>query len=133
MSALGRKCHSAARTSKLKAFSVGFGKTIYDETDAARQTAAHYGAQFEAIDCSNEVMAENFLKTIFHIEQPIANPNSIAINYDPSHLIRLGVAPIRFLNEFIQFIPRPRHKRISRRLLFALGSVLKPLVVDDAE
>jgi len=69
---------TAARTSKLKAFSVGFGKTIYDETDAARQTAAHYGAQFEAIDCSNEVMAENFLKTIFHIEQPIANPNSIA-------------------------------------------------------
>jgi asparagine synthase (glutamine-hydrolysing) len=69
---------TAARTSKLKAFSVGFGKTIYDETDAARQTAAHYGAQFEAIDCSNDVLAENFLKTIFHIEQPIANPNSIA-------------------------------------------------------
>ena len=69
---------SAARTSKLKAFSVGFGKTIFDETDAARQTAAYYGAQFEAIDCSNEVLAENFLKTIFHIEQPIANPNSIA-------------------------------------------------------
>jgi asparagine synthase (glutamine-hydrolysing) len=68
----------AERSSKLKAFSVGFGKTIYDETDAARQTAAQYGAQFEAIDCSNEVLAENFLKTIFHIEQPIANPNSIA-------------------------------------------------------
>jgi asparagine synthase (glutamine-hydrolysing) len=69
---------SAARTSKLKAFSVGFGKTIYDETDAARQTAAHYGAEFEAIDCGNDALAENFLKTIFHIEQPIANPNSIA-------------------------------------------------------
>ena len=69
---------SAAQTSKLKAFSVGFGKTIYDETDAARITATHYGAQFEAIDCSNEVLAETFLKTIFHIEQPIANPNSIA-------------------------------------------------------
>jgi len=69
---------TAARTSKLKAFSVGFGKTIYDETDAARQTAAHYGAQFEAVDCSNDVLAENFLKTIFHIEQAIANPNSIA-------------------------------------------------------
>jgi len=69
---------TAARTSKLKAFSVGFGKTIYDETDAARQIAGHYGAQFEAIDCSNDMLAENFLKTIFHIEQPIANPNSIA-------------------------------------------------------
>jgi len=69
---------TAAATSKLKAFSVGFGTTIYDETGAARQTAAHYGAQFEAIDCSNDALAENFLKTIFHIEQPIANPNSIA-------------------------------------------------------
>jgi asparagine synthase (glutamine-hydrolysing) len=69
---------AAAQSSKLKAFSVGFGKSVYDETDAARQTAAHYGAQFEAIDCSNEILAENFLKTIFHIEQPIANPNSIA-------------------------------------------------------
>ena len=69
---------AAAQTSKLKAFSVGFGKSIYDETDAARQTAAHYGAQFEAIDCTNEDLAENLLKTIFHIEQPIANPNSIA-------------------------------------------------------
>jgi asparagine synthase (glutamine-hydrolysing) len=69
---------TAARTSKLKAFSVGFGKTIYDETDAARKTAAHYGAQFEAIDCSSEVLAENFLKTIIHVEQPVLNPNSIA-------------------------------------------------------
>ena len=69
---------TATRTETLKAFSVGFGKTIYDETDAARQTAAHYGAQFESIDCNNDVLAENFLKTIFHIEQPIANPNSIA-------------------------------------------------------
>ena len=69
---------AAARTSKLKAFSVGFGKTIYDETDAARKIAAHYGAQFEAIDCSSEVLAENFLKTIIHVEQPVLNPNSIA-------------------------------------------------------
>jgi len=69
---------AAAQTSKLKAFSVGFGKSIYDETDAARQTAARYGAQFEAVDCTNEVLAANFLKTVFHIEQPIANPNSIA-------------------------------------------------------
>ena len=28
--------------------------------------------------------------------------------------------------EFIQFIPRPRHKRISRRLLFALGRMIPP-------
>jgi sugar phosphate isomerase/epimerase len=38
------------------------------------------------------------------------NPNSIAINYDPSHLIRLGVDPLRFLNEFIRFIPHVHAK-----------------------
>lgn len=29
------------------------------------------------------------------------NPASVGVNYDPSHLIRLGVDPIRFLNEFV--------------------------------
>jgi sugar phosphate isomerase/epimerase len=34
----------------------------------------------------------------------------VAINYDPSHLIRLGVDPIRFLQEFIRFIPHVHAK-----------------------
>lgn len=32
------------------------------------------------------------------------NPASVGVNYDPSHLIRLGVDPIRFLKEFIPHI-----------------------------
>lgn len=68
----------AARSSNVKAFSVGFGQTIYDESNAARQIANHYGAQFEAIDCNDDLLAENFLKTIHHVEQPIVNPNAIA-------------------------------------------------------
>jgi sugar phosphate isomerase/epimerase len=28
------------------------------------------------------------------------NPKSVGVNYDPSHLIRLGVEPVRFLEEF---------------------------------
>jgi sugar phosphate isomerase/epimerase len=39
------------------------------------------------------------------IIQDIGLP-SVAINYDPSHLIRLGVDPIRFLREFV---PHVRH------------------------
>jgi len=35
-----------------------------------------------------------------------APSKSMAINYDPSHLIRMGIDPIRFLNEFG---PRVRH------------------------
>src|SRR5258706_1756125 len=29
------------------------------------------------------------------------NPISVGVNYDPSHLIRLGVDPVRFLQEFV--------------------------------
>jgi len=32
------------------------------------------------------------------------NPASVGVNYDPSHLIRLGVDPIRFLNEFVPHV-----------------------------
>lgn len=68
----------AEQTKNFKAFSIGFGKTIYDETDAARQIASHFGAEFEAIDCDDEVLADEFLKTLYHVEQPLANPNAIA-------------------------------------------------------
>jgi sugar phosphate isomerase/epimerase len=32
------------------------------------------------------------------------NPTSVGVNYDPSHLIRLGVDPVRFLEEFIPHV-----------------------------
>jgi sugar phosphate isomerase/epimerase len=32
------------------------------------------------------------------------NPASVGVNYDPSHLIRLGVDPVRFLEEFIPHV-----------------------------
>ena len=38
------------------------------------------------------------------------NPASVGINYDPSHLIRLGVDPMRFLREFVQLIPHVHAK-----------------------
>ena len=38
------------------------------------------------------------------------NPNSVGINYDPSHLIRLGVDPNCFLREFVKFIPHVHAK-----------------------
>lgn len=56
---------------------------------------------FSALCCTPE-SCRSFLRD--------TNPNSIAINYDPSHLIRLGVDPLRFLNEFIRFIPHVHAK-----------------------
>lgn len=68
----------SAKSKNVKAFSIGFGNTIFDESNAAKQIAQHYGAQFEAIDCNDNLLADNFLKTVHHTEQPIVNPNSIA-------------------------------------------------------
>lgn len=68
----------AAKSQNVKAFSIGFGTTVFDESNAARQIANHYGAKFEAIDCNDDLLADNFLKTMHHVEQPIVNPNSIA-------------------------------------------------------
>lgn len=68
----------AERTTRLKAFSIGFGQSIYDESSEAAKTARHFGADFETIDCNDDILAENFFKTLYHVEQPIANPNSIA-------------------------------------------------------
>jgi asparagine synthase (glutamine-hydrolysing) len=68
----------ARETSHLKAFNVGFGTTIYDESSLAQKIAKHFGAKFETIDCTNEILGGNLLKALYHVEQPIANPNSFA-------------------------------------------------------
>lgn len=68
----------AERTTRLKAFSIGFGQTIYDESSEAKRIAKHFGAEFETIDCNDNALAENLQKTLYHVEQPLANPNAIA-------------------------------------------------------
>jgi sugar phosphate isomerase/epimerase len=60
------------------------------------------------------------------------NPTSVGINYDPSHLIRLGVDPIRFLKEFLPHIPHVHAKdtEIFPDAVYELGlyqdSIVKP-------
>ncbi len=65
-------------TSQLRSFNIGFENTIYDESALARKIAGHYGAQFETIDCTSERLADHFEQTVWHVEQPLLNPNSIA-------------------------------------------------------
>lgn len=62
----------------LKAFNVGFGDAVYDESELAARIARHYGITFESVRCTPDVLAAGFLKTIRHVEGPINNPNSIA-------------------------------------------------------
>jgi sugar phosphate isomerase/epimerase len=49
--------------------------------------------------------------------------SSIGINYDPSHLIRLGVDPIRFLREFKDFVYHVHGKdtEVYSELVYELG------------
>jgi sugar phosphate isomerase/epimerase len=60
------------------------------------------------------------------------NPKSVGINYDPSHLIRLGVDPVRFLKEFLPHIPHVHAKdtEIFPDAIYELGlyqdSIAKP-------
>jgi sugar phosphate isomerase/epimerase len=53
------------------------------------------GAPHLALLCTTPETVRAFLKDI---------PRGIAINYDPSHMIRLGVDHIRFLNEFLPHV-----------------------------
>lgn len=65
-------------TSKLRTFNIGFENTSYDESALARRIAGHYGAEFETVDCTSQKLADNFVKTVLHVERPLLNPNSIA-------------------------------------------------------
>jgi asparagine synthase (glutamine-hydrolysing) len=66
--------HSA----RVRSFNIGFEKTTYDESTLARRIADHYGAEFETVDCTSEKLADRFEETVWHVEQPLLNPNSIA-------------------------------------------------------
>jgi sugar phosphate isomerase/epimerase len=51
------------------------------------------------------------------------NPRSVGINYDPSHLVRLGVDPVRFLEEFVAHVPHVHGKdtELFPEVLYELG------------
>ena len=64
--------------SNFKAFNVGFGNSIFDEAPLAKRISAFYGARFETINCDNELIAQNFSRTIEHVEAALVNPSAIA-------------------------------------------------------
>ena len=68
----------AAEGQGFKAFNIGFGGSEYDESSLARKIALHYGVRFETINCSMDLMAENYLETIDHVELALVNPSAIA-------------------------------------------------------
>ncbi len=60
-----------------KAFNIGFGGSVYDESEMAGRVANHFGMEFESIDCQMDTLAEEFTKTLYHVEQALFNPAAI--------------------------------------------------------
>ena len=55
----------------LRTFSIGFDEAEMDESVFQKELIEHLGAKHSRIQCSNENIAENFEKTIWHTEAPI--------------------------------------------------------------
>ena len=59
-------------------FNVGFPDSPYDESEKARQIAAHFGQRFETVPCTHERIAENITRAVYCTEMPLNNYNSVA-------------------------------------------------------
>lgn len=66
------------QSSRIRSFNIGFENTSYDESALARRIAGHYGSDFETIDCTSAKLADDFERTVLHVERPLLNPHSIA-------------------------------------------------------
>ncbi|MDH5571887.1 MAG: asparagine synthase C-terminal domain-containing protein, partial [Gammaproteobacteria bacterium] len=55
----------------LRTFSLGFDDNSLDEGDYQRQMIDHLNAKHSKVQCSNQDIADNLLKTIWHTESPI--------------------------------------------------------------
>jgi len=52
----------------MRAFTIAFDDPAFDESGLARHTAEFVGAEFEAVDASNEQLADNFGDSVWHGE-----------------------------------------------------------------
>lgn len=81
---------AAMTTTKLKAFSISFDEKQYDESDVARETADHWGADLSLIRVSDSMLARHFRTTVWHCEAPMYNTHSVAKYILSSHVRKNG-------------------------------------------
>lgn len=63
---------------ELTAFNIAFDDAHMDESPIAARIARYYGVRFESIRITNDDMADDLERAVFHTELPIANPNTMA-------------------------------------------------------
>lgn len=62
----------------IRAFTVSFDRTAYDETSIARETAAYVGADFQSIPLNQSDFANHIADAIWHAETLAINPHGVA-------------------------------------------------------
>jgi asparagine synthase (glutamine-hydrolysing) len=66
------------RPDRIRAFTLGFEGTDYDETSIARETAAHVGAEFHPVPIRQADLADHFADAIWHSETMCINAHGVA-------------------------------------------------------
>src|SRR5690606_35084609 len=69
---------AAVRQDPVKAFTIGFDSSDYDETPIAREMAEMTGAEQLVLSLSAEQLYEHFARTIWHTERTIYNTLGVA-------------------------------------------------------
>jgi asparagine synthase (glutamine-hydrolysing) len=62
----------------LKAFTISFEDTLFDESSAAANTASRLGVEHHVVRVRNRDIVENFLHSIWHSEIPVINCHGTA-------------------------------------------------------
>ncbi len=87
-SALGMA--SASQQSPVKAFTIGFDDSDYDETPIAREMAQSVGADQDVMLLKADHLYDNFVETIWHTERTIYNTLGVAKLLMSRHVNKAG-------------------------------------------
>jgi len=69
------------RREPIETFSVGYGEEAFSELSFARQTAEHIGSRHHEVRLNREEFFETLPKLIWHEDEPIAWPSSVALYF----------------------------------------------------
>jgi asparagine synthase (glutamine-hydrolysing) len=69
------------RREPIETFSVGYGEEAFSELPFARQTAEHIGSRHHEVRLNREEFFETLPKLIWHEDEPIAWPSSVALYF----------------------------------------------------
>jgi asparagine synthase (glutamine-hydrolysing) len=67
----------ADSVSRFTAYHVAFADAAYDESAQAEAIARHFGQTLETVRCTGQILGENLVETVEHVEAPLPNSNAV--------------------------------------------------------